>query len=136
MSERTHDGRGRGPDPRRSLGTWAEGLCASELERRGWRILDRNWRIRMGELDIVALDGRALVMVEVKSQRAGNRSGPVRPVLAVGRLKQRRLRMLAQAWLQAGGRRARFETVRFDVVGITIDAAGAVARWQHVENAF
>ncbi len=135
MRERT-DERDPTPDPRRSLGSWAEELCASELERRGWQILDLNWRIRMGELDIVAADGPALVVVEVKSQRAGNRSGPVRPVLAVGRSKQRRLRLLAEAWLQAGERRWLFETVRFDVVGITIDAAGDVACWQHIENAF
>ena len=136
MCERTASERNRAPDPRRSLGSWAESLCASELERRGWRILDRNWRIRMGELDIVAVDGRALVVVEVKSQQAGNRSGPVRPALAVGRTKQRRLRLLAEAWLQAGKRRAQFETVRFDVVGITVDSAGEVACWQHIENAF
>lgn len=126
---------GPSADPRRRLGTRAESLCAAGLERRGWQILDRNWRVRIGEIDIVATDGRDLVVVEVKAHRAGNSSGPVRPVLAVNRDKQRRLRRLAEAWLQsrAGGRC--YESVRFDVVGMTVAEDGSVA-WEHIKDAF
>ncbi len=136
MGEETHSERAASPDRRHRLGSLAEDLCARDLEGRGWRILDRNWRIRMGELDMVAIDGASLVIVEVKALRHGNVSGPATPVLAVGPGKQRRLRLLAEAWLGGGSRRQRFEGVRFDVVGITIDAAGNVVSWQHVEDAF
>ena len=60
------------------------------LAAAGWEIVERNARTRYGELDIVALDGRALVFVEVKAGRAGSAFGPERPVLAVDRRKQRR----------------------------------------------
>lgn len=90
----------------------------------------------MGEIDIIAVDGSQLVVVEVKCRRNGNTSGPERPVLAVGRNKQRRLRLLASSWLQYGGRWRHFETVRFDVVGVTIGDDGAVAAWEHIEQAF
>ncbi len=123
-------------DPRRRLGTQAEILCAAELERRGWRILDRNWRIRIGEIDIVAIDGRSLVVVEVKAHRAGNASGPAHPVLAVNRDKQRRLRRLAEAWLQSRAGGLSFEEVRFDVVGITLGDEDSIAAWEHIERAF
>ncbi|MDI9390872.1 MAG: YraN family protein, partial [Synergistota bacterium] len=53
----------------RELGQWGEDLAKSALERMGWRILDRNVRIGGGELDIVALDGDELVMVEVRVRR-------------------------------------------------------------------
>jgi len=123
-------------DPRRQLGARAEELCSAELERRGWRILDRNWRVRMGEIDIVATDGHSLVVVEVKAHRAGNLSGPVHPALAVNRRKQQRLRRLAEAWLQARAQGRSFETVRFDVVGITVGDGGSIAAWEHIEQAF
>ncbi len=127
---------GESMDPRRCLGARAEDLCAGTLENRGWRILDRNWRIRLGEVDIVALEGNELVMVEVKALRVGNSAGPVRPVLAVNRDKQRRLRRLAEAWLQIRARGRSFESVRFDVIGVTVAENGSVAAWEHIEDAF
>jgi len=84
----------------------------------------------------VAIDGRSLVVVEVKAHSAGNVSGPARPVLAVNRDKQWRLRRLAEAWLQSRASRLSFEEVRFDVVGITIGTTGAVVAREHLENAF
>ncbi len=125
-----------GDDPRQRLGARAEALCATELERRGWRIVDRNWRVRIGEIDIVAIEGQSLVMVEVKAHRAGNLSGPVRPVLAVGRRKQQRLRTLAEAWLQIRAPGRSFEKIRFDVVGVTLNGDGSIADWEHIADAF
>jgi len=84
----------------------------------------------------VAIDGRSLVVVEVKAHSAGNASGPARPVLAVNRDKQRRLRRLAEAWVQSRAGGLSFEEMRFDVVGITIGDDGTVAAWQHIERAF
>ena len=84
-------------DDRRATGRSAEDICARRLRERGWRILARNWRIRPGELDLIALAGSTLVIVEVKAHHQGLRRGPVHPVLAVGPNKQRRIRRLASA---------------------------------------
>jgi putative endonuclease len=123
-------------DPRRNLGKKAEDLCAAELERQGWRVLDRNWRVRMGELDIIALQGDTVVVVEVKSLRGLNRMGPETPALAVGAAKQRRIRRLAAAWLMSRRRSSRPVQLRFDVIALTFDPDGSVSTYEHLENAF
>lgn len=123
-------------DHRRATGKSAEDICAEKLRRRGWRILARNWRIRAGELDLIALTGQMLVVVEVKSNHRGLRHGPTSPVLAVGPNKQRRIRRLASAWIAGHGRRVAFRDVRFDVVGVTFDHEGRVVAWDHLEDAF
>jgi putative endonuclease len=123
-------------DPRRALGSHAEDVCEWQLRQRGWRILDRNWRVRMGEIDLVAMDGDTLVIVEVKAHRSSNRAGPPAPALAVGPQKQRRLRRLATAWLMSRLQGRPFEDLRFDVVGITFAPDGRVAAYQHLEDAF
>src|SRR5215210_3156254 len=63
-------------DLRRDRGALGERIALEHLERRGYRIVDRNFRTRYGELDIVAADRRALVFCEVKTRVAGGRSGP------------------------------------------------------------
>ena len=123
---------------RQQLGRHAEGIVARELERRGWRIVARNARpldVR-GELDIVALDGRELVVVEVKAGRLGAAVGPVSPLEMVGRRKRTRLRTLAAAWAREHrSELPRLSGLRIDVVGLRLDAAGRVAEWQHVRAA-
>ena len=101
------------------LGKEGEQAAASYLEGCGFRILDRNWRCPDGEIDIVAADRRALVVVEVKT-RSGTRFGT--PLDAVGQAKRRRLRRLAARWLATHG--TRFDQVRIDVVGLLHDGAG------------
>jgi putative endonuclease len=123
-------------DQRRTTGQNAEDLCAARLEALGWRVLARNWRIKAGEIDLIALCGPVLVIVEVKAHHLGSRHGPTAPVLAVGPNKQRRIRRLASAWIAGHGRRVGFRDVRFDVVGITFDREGQVAAYDHLENAF
>lgn len=123
-------------DHRRSTGQHAENICAERLRARGWTILARNWRIKAGELDLIALTGQVLVVVEVKSHHVGLRHGPTAPVLAVGPNKQRRIRRLASAWIAGHGRRVGFRQVRFDVVGITFDREGGVTAYDHLEDAF
>jgi putative endonuclease len=101
------------------LGQRGERIAARYLTDRGLRLLDRNWRCREGELDIVARDGDAIVFCEVKTRRE---VGFGHPVEAVTRTKQRRLRLLAQRWLAAHEEHAR--DLRFDVVGVLVRGSG------------
>jgi putative endonuclease len=97
------------------LGSHGERIAAAYLTRAGLRVLDRNWRCREGELDIVAREGSALVFCEVKTRRG---TGFGHPVEAVTPAKQRRLRILAHRWLAAHDEHA--PDVRFDVVGVLV----------------
>jgi putative endonuclease len=97
------------------LGSHGERIAAAYLTRAGLRLLDRNWRCRDGELDIVAREGDALVFCEVKTRRG---VGFGHPVEAVTVTKQRRLRVLAQRWLAAHDEHA--PDLRFDVVGVLV----------------
>lgn len=127
------------PTARKILGDRAETMAAARLSRSGMRILARNQRTSevAGEIDLIALDGRELVFVEVKALRAGTVAGPERPVLAVGRRKQRKLRSLAIAWLRDhDGFVPRHSTLRFDVVGVRIGADGQATEWEHIRDAF
>ncbi len=123
-------------EARLRTGRHAEDLCAGRIEGRGWAILARNWRIRAGEIDLVARDRRTVVFIEVKATHLGNRTGPTVPALAVGFDKQRRLRRLASAWLAGPGRQLGIRDVRFDVVGVSFDRDGNLAAYDHIENAF
>ena len=97
------------------LGSLGEHIAATYLTDVGVRVLDRNWRCREGELDIVAREADALVFCEVKTRRG---IGFGHPVEAVTASKQRRLRTLAQRWLAAHDEHA--PVVRFDVVGVLL----------------
>src|SRR3712207_4917851 len=105
---------------RRRTGSLGEAIAEAELRGRGYRVLARNCRTRAGELDLVLLDGRTLVFAEVKTMRTGSRSGPERPVLAVGPRKQLQVRRLARAWLAEHDPPPHSE-MRFDVVGLLLD---------------
>ncbi|QCQ90632.1 YraN family protein [Rhodococcus sp. SGAir0479] len=105
-----------------ALGAMGEELAAKALTEAGMQILDRNWRCRHGELDLVAVDGDAVVFVEVKT-RSGLGYGT--PAESVTYAKQRRIRMLAQRWLAASDRH--WPAVRFDVVSVLVDRRGEPA---------
>ena len=97
------------------LGARGERIAAAYLADLGFRLLDRNWRCREGELDIVAREGDAIVFCEVKTRRG---TGYGHPVEAVASVKQHRLRVLAQRWLAAHDEHA--PDLRFDVVGVLV----------------
>lgn len=109
-------------------GRQGEDLAAAHLQRCGWQILDRNWRCREGELDIVARDGDALVVVEVKTRRTREFGTPLSAVTPV---KVRRLRRLALAWLRE--REVHPASIRFDVIGI-VDGETARPILEHVRG--
>lgn len=123
-----------GNDLRHDLGSAGEQLAAEHLERLGYRILERNYRTRWGELDIVAFDGRTLAFCEVKSRRAGGRAGS--PLEAVNAPKQAQVRRMAGRWLVERRERPYAEVLRFDAIGLTFDAAGRLISLEHVEGAF
>lgn len=116
---------------RAAVGRYGEELAAQMLERSAYVIVDRNWRGTRGELDIVALDGRELVVVEVKT-RTGLGYG--HPSEAVTPVKLARLRRLAGEWLAGRvgqGGRARPRSVRIDVVAVLLEH-GTEPRIEHL----
>ncbi|TFV63451.1 UNVERIFIED_ORG: YraN family protein [Bacillus sp. AZ43] len=115
---------------RNELGARGEAIAVSYLTGRGFRVLDRNWRCRDGELDIVARDGDALVFCEVKTRRGVGYGHPVEAVTVV---KQRRMRTLAHRWLAAHDEHA--PDLRFDVVGVLVRSSGP-ALVTHLPAAF
>jgi len=119
-----------GTDPRQALGRTAEAAAAAHLSRAGLTVLARNVRFREGEIDLVCRDRDVLVFVEVKGRRT---TWGDAPGAAVSPAKQRRLVRLAARYL----RRARLEGARcrFDVVAVTVDAAGQ-CRVRHLPGAF
>jgi putative endonuclease len=106
---------------RGALGRYGEGLAARMLTEAGMAIVERNWRCRAGEIDIVARDGDALVVCEVKTRRDGRFE---HPMAAVTPVKTQRLRHLAECWLDVHGG-APPGGVRIDLVGVLLPARGA-----------
>jgi putative endonuclease len=118
------------PDHRVALGSYGERVAVRALTDAGLLVLDRNWRCREGELDVVARDGDVLVFCEVKT-RTGTGFG--HPAEAVTAVKRRRLRQLACAWLAAHDQHA--PDLRFDVVAVQVPPSGP-AGVVHLRNAF
>jgi putative endonuclease len=119
-------------DQRHVLGRTGESLAAAHLERLGLRVLTRNFRTRWGELDIVACDERTIVFCEVKCRRQGSGT----PWDALGPAKQARVRKMAAAWLNEVRDRPFAAELRFDAIGVTIDARGRLVSLDHLEAAF
>jgi putative endonuclease len=117
-------------DRRRSLGALGERLTALYLESQGYRIRDRNVRLRQGEIDIVAEHDLCLVIVEVRLRKG---AGVGVALESISPAKQRRLRRLA-AELCAGLDPVP-EAVRIDVVGVSLDQQGRLRDIQLVQNA-
>lgn len=121
-------------DRRRQLGDTGEQLAAEHLNRRGFQILDRNFRTRWGELDIVACDGRTIVFCEVKTRVA--RGAGRDPLESVHPRKRAQVRRMAGRWLAERHDRPRASDLRFDAIGITLGADGQLIRLDHLEAAF
>jgi putative endonuclease len=111
-----------------ALGRRGEDLAAAHLSDLGLVILERNYRSRSGEVDIIARDGDALVICEVKTRSTENFG---HPLAAVDHRKLRRMRRVAMDWVTERGIRA--STIRFDVIGI-IDSAGGRPVLEHLRG--
>jgi putative endonuclease len=116
-------------DARPQLGRKGEQLAADHYRALGFRVIDRNYRCREGELDLVLGRPGIVVFCEVKTRRS-TRFGE--PSEAVGFVKQRRLRRLAAHWLRE--RRPGSVQVRFDVVSVIV--RGDRSELTHVPDAF
>ncbi|MEJ3658771.1 YraN family protein [Actinomycetes bacterium KLBMP 9759] len=112
------------------LGRQGEELAVRYLERQGFTVLSRNWRCRIGEIDVIATRASLLVACEVKT-RSGTRFGA--PSEAVDSRKSIRIRRVLNAWLRT--HRVRWCDIRFDVVSIVAERGRPVAL-QHLEGVF
>ena len=125
-------------DTRRALGTLGEEAAVRHLHAAGYQLVDRNFRTRYGEIDIVAADRRHLVFCEVKTRVAGGRRGPAGPLDAIGRAKREQLRRMAGQWLRARAadpERPVRDELRFDAIGVVVTARGELVRLEHLEGA-
>lgn len=113
-----------------AVGAYGERVAVRWLEDEGYVVLDRNWRCRAGELDVVAIRNGVVVFVEVKCRRTDAFGVPAAGVTP---LKAERVRAAAAAWLAAHG--FGDADVRFDVVSVLRPPAGA-AVVEHVPGAF
>jgi putative endonuclease len=123
-------------DERRRTGSTGEQLAAQHLRRRGFDILERNFRTRWGELDLVAFDGRTLVFCEVKCRRVPEAGASVDPLESLHPAKRRQVRRMAARWLVERPDRPRAQELRFDAIGVTLDRRGRLVRLDHLEAAF
>jgi len=117
-------------DRRRALGQAGESLAAQELERRGYRIVARNWRCPVGEIDIVAEKDDALIIVEVRTRRGGERGTPEESITPA---KQAKLIEVALTYVQAHS--ADDRDWRIDVVAVELSPRGELIRLDVIENA-
>ena len=125
-------------DPRRRLGARGEDLAVRHLEARGFEVVERNFRTRYGELDVIARDERALVFCEVKTRivRLATRD-VLGPFAAIGVRKQRQVRAMAREWLGQGRLEGpRPPELRFDAIGVSFDAQGRLLSIEHLAGAF
>ena len=116
-------------DPRHALGRRGEDLAARHLEGLGYQVVARNLTNAIGELDLVALDGRVVVLVEVKTRSRIGRA----PAEAVDFRKQRKLTMTAALFLKDPKWHDR--PARFDVVEV-VCPPGSAPVIRHIKSAF
>ncbi len=117
-------------DARRRTGQTGEDIAVAYLRKKGYVILDRNFRCPVGELDIVAQKQQIIVFVEVKTRRK-EKFGP--PELAVDARKRGKIEKLAAWYMKGKGKES--APVRFDVIAVSI-YEGEKPQVNHIENAF
>lgn len=111
-------------------GERGEDQAAAYLLRSGWQIIERNFRCKGGEVDIVAREGNCLVFVEVKTRKSLAYGTPQH---AVTPFKQRQISKAALTWLTK--HRQEDAPARFDVIAIVLDGAYRL-QLEHIRNAF
>jgi len=115
---------------RRTLGDFGERVAAAHLEAKGYRILETNFRVREGEIDIVAAKDDVVSFVEVKTRR-GDAMGSA--VESIGWRKAQRLLLAAEIYAERHKRLP--PTRRIDLIAIDLDESGLVVSVEHIESA-
>lgn len=115
---------------RQRLGTKGEDIAVLHLESKGYRVVGRNFRCRLGEIDIIARDGQFLVFIEVKTRRSLAFGDPTE---AVTLKKQQQISRVAMYYI--GQLRSPAGAVRFDVVSVIVPGNGN-PKVDIIENAF
>jgi putative endonuclease len=113
-----------------AIGRYGERVAARCLRDAGFEVIDTNWRCPRGEIDIVAADGRTLVICEVKTRSSVAFGDPAE---AVGFVKSARLRRLGTQWL--ADHPGAWDEIRFDVVSV-LRRPGLPAQVRHLRGAF
>ena len=116
-------------DDRKQLGRWGESVAAQQLESQGFQIVERNWRCRQGEIDLVAQEADMLVFVEVKTRRG---RGMGTPEEGLTPRKSRKLLKLGQLYLSQHDLDVDW---RIDMVAVELDRKGKLLRCEHIPNA-
>ena len=119
------------PDERQHLGDFGERVAAAHLEAKGYRIIDRKFRVAEAELDLVARDGEELVFVEVRTRRGGEQG---MAALSVNRRKSAKV-LLAAQWYVEKHPELEDSLMRVDVVTVELARDGALRRVTHYEDA-
>jgi putative endonuclease len=121
---------GPGGPRKRRMGDFGERVAANHLEAKGYKILERNWSVREGEIDIIASRGNDLVFVEVRSRR-GQEHGL--PEESISERKRAHIRAAASAYIQQNPGAP--PEHRIDVIVLELDRKGRVVRVEQFENA-
>ncbi|WP_336786034.1 YraN family protein [Paenibacillus sp. MMO-177] len=119
-------------DRRRHTGQAGETAACLYLENEGYTVIERNWRCRSGEIDIIATIDHMLVFVEVRTRRAGGRFGTAAE--SVDRRKQQQVALVAQVYLRM--RQLTYPPMRFDVIAVTMSRDDAISEIKHIKAAF
>lgn len=117
---------------RAAAGKEAEELAVQYLLQKGWSLVERNWRCRAGEIDIIMRDGEVYVFVEVRGKRHSSRYGTA--IEAIDARKQQRVRALAE-WYRAAHRLYE-ASIRFDAIAVTFYAQDEHRKIEHIVAAF
>ena len=119
------------PTPTQDLGDFGERVAAAHLEAKGYAIVARNFRVREGEIDIIARDGGTLVFAEVRTRRGGTDGDAA---LSVNAAKARKLLLAAEWYIERHPEHAD-APLRIDVVTVELDRDGLVRAVTHYEDA-
>lgn len=118
------------PDHNRAVGQRGESIAAAYLTRLGYRVIDRNWRTRIGEIDIVAEDAGSIVIAEVKTRTTAATGHPFEAITAS---KLARLRELARSWRLEHPETQR-APIRIDVLGVFLGGGTGEQVVEHVRG--
>ncbi len=116
---------------RLTLGKMGEDAAAEYLSKLGFKIINRNFRCKLGELDIIAKHKDSLVFIEVRTVAV---DAYIKPVESINFKKQKKIRQLAVLYLAS--QNLKNISVRFDVVAVTMMSDGIAKKIEHIPNAF